>query len=335
MKLERLTTEELIEQGKEIFYDYLVSSDDFLACNEYIPCNDEFPLVMDMLHDFQHEIYNENESRIILYQKAIANPETDKECLDALNEQLQFLKEEREILAKNNMANQKKLYKTTGAIDYARTAIRVPLDKKINSYYDDFVLEVLFYDDISVLNGRYDEWKKLETKEERIAFIKANTEITHMGLTYLNQGRHVATIGLLGELNFNDPRIEEASITILPHKFSDFNKVTLADTNLIKNNDLKQFIQSKIDLDKEEALKLLADKNVGTDNYKILSVDNNEFYIRYICPSTGRIYFNNLNLRNLRLSPFFKEDDYSSYIDAWWNLNNLGADPYGKAMIRC
>ena len=85
---------------------------------------------------------------------------------------------------------------------------------------------------------------------------------------------------------------------------------------------MKQFIQSKLDLDKETCMEKLADKYVGNDNYQILKDTENpvdydsrswgwssqmsDLYIRYICPSTGRVYFNNLNLSNLKLSEYFK-----------------------------
>ena len=343
MELQRFTTEELIEQCRVIFYNHMASTEDLFVCGEFMPCTPECPTVADMLHDLHLEVLKENDERIRLYEEARANERTDKECIPVLDKQLEYLHHERTLLTNSNMKLQKETFKETGTLDFARSGIRIPLDKKINSFYDNFVLEVVFYDDVCTLKGKYEDYKKLTSFEERIDFIKKNTEITHMGLAYFVDGKHKATIGLYGNLNFDDPRVTESDITLLPIKFSDLSNLTLRDTNEIKNNDLKQFIQSLIDLDREEVLKVVADKFVGHDNYKILidtSASNSReaFYIRYVCPSTGRPYFNLLNLENLRLSEYFDKENnenYESYIDAWWSLNNLGANPYGKAMIRC
>ena len=343
MQLERITTEELIEKCRNVFYDHMASNEDIYVCGEFLPCTEEYPTVADMLFDFHQEILAENGERISLYEQALQNEKTDKECIPALLTQLDYLQKERVLLTNSCMPLQKDEYARTSTLDFSRSSIRIPLDKRINSFYDDFTLEVLFYDDVSTLKGKRAEYKKCKTFEERRKFIKENTEITHMGLAYIRNNKHVATIGLLGELNFNDPRITEADITLLPVKFSDFNNITLGDTNEIRNNDLRQFIQSKIDLDKEDSLEVVADKFIGNDNYKILmntkvKVNANYddyYYIRYICPSTGRIYFNVLNLGNLQLSEYFRKDNFESWIDAWWSLNNLGANPYNKAMIRC
>ena len=349
MELQRLTNEELIEKGKEVFYDYLASSEDFYSEGEYTKCTKEYPTIMDMLYKETQDTIEENANRIKMYQEAIEENKGNEPCVRALTDQLEFLRQEREMLQNSNMAEQKKIYKKTKAVDYARNAISIPLDKKINSFYDDLILEVLFYDDIGIPKGKYEEYKKLKTFEERKAFIMANTEITHLGFSYVRNKNQVATIGILGKLNYNNPRVKNNDLTLLDHKFSDFKNLRLADTNEIKNNDLKQYIQSKLDLDKETCMEKLADKYVGNDNYQILRDTENpvdssnwswsnqmsDLYIRYICPSTGRVYFNNLNLNNLKLSEYFKEDNYDSYIDAWWSINNMGADPNQKAMIRC
>ena len=350
MELQRFSTEELIKKGKEIFYDYLASSEDFYTGEKYEPCTKKYPTVMDMLYKEILDSIDENADRIKMYEEAIEENKGNEPCVKALTEQLEFLKQEREMFLNSNMEEQKKIYKKTKAVDYSRNAVQIPLDKKLNSFYDDLVLEVLFYDDIAVPKGKYKEYKKLKTFEERREFIIANTEVTHMGFAYYRNGNHVATIGILGKLNFNNSRVKNNDLTLLEHKFSDFSSLRLSDTNEIKNNDLKQYIQSKLDLDKETCMEKLADKFVGNDNYQILRDTENpvkydrdwgwgnqmsDLYIRYICPSTGRVYFNNLNLRNLKLSEYFKEDDYESYIDAWWSINNLGANPNQKAMIRC
>lgn len=351
MELQRLNNEELIEKSKEIFYDYLASSEDFYTGTDYEPCTKKYPTVADMLYKEILDSIKENEDRIKMYKDAIEENKGNKPCVDALQKQLDFLIEEGKMFKNSCIEEQKKIYKKTKAVDYARNAIMIPLDKRINSFYDDLILEVMFYDDVAVPKGKYKEYKKLKTFEERREFIKANTEITHLGFSYYRNKNHIATIGILGKLNYNNASVKNNEIVLLDHKFSDFQNLRLADTNEIKNNDLKQFIQSKLDLDKETCMKKLADKFVGNDNYQILKDTENpvdydnrswgwssqmsDLYIRYICPSTGRVYFNNLNLSNLKLSEYFKEGNYETYIDAWWSINNLGADPNQKAMIRC
>ena len=214
------------------------------------------------------------------------------------------------------------------------------MDKKINSYYDDFTLEVVFYDDVCTLNGKYEEYKALKTEKDRRKFIEDNTEITHMGLLYLREERLISIIALMGELNTTDPRVIESGVVLLPQIFSDFDKLTLKDTSSIDNNDLKQFIQSKIDLDKEN-MRELSSEVIRGDRYSIhqSQADKNgkiDLYIRYTCRGTGRVYYNMLNLNNLKLSSYFKENDFDTYSKAWWDLNTLGGNPENeKPVIRC
>jgi hypothetical protein len=156
-----------------------------------------------------------------------------------------------------------------------------------------------------------------------------------MGLVYFNGSVLKAVISLRGNLNFNDPRVEnDHFITLLPQEFSNFEELRLSDTSKIRNNDLKQFIQSKIDLDKEN-MTLLSSLIIRGDKYDIYRSDDEELFIRYVCRSTGRVYYNKLILENLALSSYFHRDDYDSYSKAWWNLNTLGGSPDGDPVIRC
>lgn len=350
MEAIRLSKTELTKKAKEIFYNFLVSSEDFFNGSEFEPCKEEYPTIVDMLYREFELTLGENANRIEMYKSAIEDQKDNTECVKSLKEQLNFLLKEREYFLNSNMEEQRKIYEEEHIIEYSRNSIRIPLDKKINSFYDEFFLEVLFYDDIAVPKGKYEEYKKLKTKAQRKAFVKANTEITHMGLSIIRGSDHIATIAIQGALNYKNKKVVKGEIALLDHKFCDFKSLKLADTNEIKNNDLKQLIQSKLYLDKEKCMVKLADKMVGNDNYQILEDTSgisasggsfgwgnslSNYYIRYICPSTKRVYFNNLNLRNLALSEYFKENNYDSYIDAWWSINNLGADPYGKAMVRC
>lgn len=330
MQLKRYSTKELQNLCTDIFYTYMSSVD-----NDSSDC----PTPSHAQHEWYQNTLKCYQTRIELYNEKL-DENIDKDIKASLLKQLNFLKEGEKHILNSNMKYQKDLYKTTNSTDYARTTIRIPLDKKINSYYDDFVLEVVFYDDVCTLNGKFEEYKKLHTEKERREFIIANTEITHMGLLYINNNRLISIIYLMGKSNSSDPRVKETGTVLLPQGFSDFDKLTLKDISIIKNNDLKQFLQSKIDLDKEN-MKELSSEIIRGDRYSIHQAQPDshgiaDLYIRYTCRGTGRVYYNLLNLSNLKLSSFFKENDYSSYSKAWWDLNTLGGDPeHKKPVIRC
>lgn len=336
MELKRLSHEELIPLCKEIFYDYLSNEGGlFWYSPNFGTLESDCPTPAHQVHKQYEELLKQNEERQRVYNNALSYDGLDDSCKKSLNKQIEFLKNEHNALITSNLENQKELYERTHIIDYTRTCVRIPLDKIINSYYDDLTLEVVYYDDVSTLNGKFEEYKELNTKEDRLKFIKAHTEITHLGLAVIREGSHKATIGLLGELNLGDPRLSVLSYEVLPHKFSDFTTLTLKDTNEIENNDLKQFIQSKIDLDKED-LKKLSSQMVRGDLYEIYQDPENtdDYYIRYICRSTGRVYYNPLNLRNLKLSDYYKEENIDTWALAWWNLNTLGEKPEGEPIVR-
>ena len=331
MQLTRHSTEKLQEICADIFYEYMsaVNSDSY-----------DYPTPSHLLHkDYvdKLDLYNQ---RIKIYEEKLSQ-NIEKEVRESLSKQLNYLKEGANNLAQSSRSYQEELYKKTHSTDYSRSTIRIPLDKKINSYYDDLTLEVVFYDDVCTLNGKFEEFKLLKKEKERQQFIKENTEITHMGLLYLNEhNRLISIIALKGDLNTTDPRVMESGVTLLPQKFSDFNKLTLKDTSSIENNDLKQLIQSKIDLDKENMTELSSIVIRG-DRYSIhrSSADEHspsDLYIRYTCRGTGRVYYNMLNLRNLELSSYFDKNDFDTYSKAWWDLNTLGGNPDNeKPVIRC
>ena len=272
----------------------------------------------------------------------------DTKCIEILTEQKNILAEEEKILINMCRSEQEKRYNETGRIDYTRTAIRIPLNKKINSYYDDFVLEVLFYDDVCTPKGKYSEYKTMDTLEERNAFLRQNLSITHMGLALLRKEQTdlLACIGLLGKQNPRDPKVLEGHITLLPHKFSDFNNLHLSDLNEIKNNDLRQILQDRIDLDKEN-MELIAAETIRGSEYRLLKYSNRnhkdyyieqpkeELYIRYVCDSTGRVYYNLLDIENLKISKYFKSSEPKTYLESWWNITHLGASIDGKPVVAC
>ena len=350
MALERLSLKELQDKSFEIFYDFMSSDKEkFFDEHQYVECTKEYPTPMHMLYKEMEDTIAENTARIKLFEEAIEENKEDSAVVETLKENLQPLLDEKEYFNNTCMKAQKELYAKTGLTDYSRNLVRIPLDKKINSYYDDLILEVAFYDDIAVPKGQYETYKTLETQEARRNFIKENTEITHLGLVVLNKSRNqdVATIQVLGDLNKDDDRVKQSQLILLDSKFADFNTLTLADTmEISQNNDLRQLLQSKIDLDKEN-MELLADLDIRGSNYKLFknSTTNKEgsyfssrqkdMFIRYVCPSTGRVYYNPINTEFLAYSEYFKEGDYNSYLEAWWNVCHVGANPREGMMARC
>ena len=333
MELKRYDSKELITICTDIFYNYMANENQlFWFDNEFKPLEKDCKTPADQLHARYIELLNQNKNRVDVYRQALQSGEVYEESRQALETQINFLFEEQEALEKSCMKFQKELYEKTNSVDYCRSCVRIPLDKIINSYYDDLILEIVFYDDIGTLKGKYNDYKVLKTLKERKEFIKNNTEITHLGFAYFNNGRHITTIGISGKLNIADPRIKLAPFVLLDHKFSDFRNLTLADTNSIQNNDLRQFLQSKIDMDKEN-LEKLSSQMIRGDLYEIYKSEN-DFFIRYVCRSTGRVYYNSLVLNNLKLSKEYEEDNYDSYARAWWNLNTLGGKVDGKPVIR-
>ena len=342
MALERLSLDELREACTTIFYDFMSSTEEkFYDENSYADFNKEYPTPMHMLWKETQNSIEENTARIKMFEEAIEENKEDQAVVDVLKEQLQPLLEEKEHFTNSNMEYMKKLYEKSGIVDYSRNLVRIPLDKRINSFYDDLILEVLFYDDIAVNKGQFDTYKSLETQEERRNFIKANTEITHFGLVVNGRSNNqVATIGLMGKLDFDNERVKQSGIVLLGEEYADFNTLTLKKTMEIQNNDLRQFFQTKIDLDKEN-MKLLATATIGTDEYKVFqskekdSRGNKMLFIRYVCPSTQRVYYNSINKQFISFSEYYKENDFESYIYAWWNVCHVGADPKAGLVGRC
>jgi len=342
MELKRYSTQELISLGKEIFNTYMSSSKTFYFMGDTVECTPMNPTPADMLYLKHKEIIEDNNNRIETY-KEILNKCRDTKEFQLFQNDIKLLEEENKIYLNNNMENQKKRYKKTKDINYTQSIIRIPLDKKINSFYDDFYLEVLFYDDVCTLNGKYQEYRKLNNAEDRKQFIINNTEITRMSLCYIRNYKLLTLISILGE--FKNQNVSPFGTLLLDKKFSDFSTLTLSDTNYINNNDLRQMFQSKIDMDKEP-LKLLSSTDIRGNNYKIYRDENNyklnydnekvyNYYIRYVCSSTGRVYYNQLVLNLLELSSYYKEDNYESYAKSWWNITHIGASIEGNNVIDC
>lgn len=184
-----------------------------------------------------------------------------------------------------------------------------------------------------------DQFEALETEEEKIAFTKEHVEFTHAALGPVESSSW--GIVLYGAV---DPKYSEGGSSdqmALPKEFADFENLTLAKTIEIRNNDLQQRLQTKIDIDREN-LEVLDEQNIRGDLYKILKAPqafgNGRFryIIRYVCPSTGRVYFNAMDERSLSESKYFENDNIKTLIPSWWHINNCGEDPFEEEeVIRC
>ena len=342
MAIRRLPLNEVESTCREVFYDFMSSDKEkFFDEFEYLDFDEKYPTPMDMLyHEIEKELL-ENTARIKMFEEAIAEDKSDASVVETLMEQMKPILEEREHFNNSCMSYQKELYAKTGFTDYARNFVRIPLDKKINSYYDNLFLDVAFYDDIAVMKGKYNEYKALKTQEERREFIIANTEITNMAFAVLDNSseKQIASIAIIGGFA-NDERVEQSNIITLDSRFADFENLTLKETMEVKDsNDLRQLLQTKIDLDKEN-MALLADLNIRGSNYKLFRSNvrdedgDQSLFIRYVCPSTGRVYYNPINTSYLAYSEYFNENNYESYLEAWWNVCHVGANPRVGRMLR-
>lgn len=317
MKLKRYTLKELQELLPNMFYEYMVSEG------------------VDEVRKFYTDKVKEYEEVIDLYEESLVRENLDESTVISIKEQLQYLYQGIRLLKQSNMASQKKLYEETGSVDFCRSIVQIPLNKKLNSFYDDLILEVVFYDDVCTPSGDIESYKKLESDEDRLEFIMRNTEITNIGLVYERNNRRVAILEVIGELNYDDERVRQANVDLLSKGYADFENMTLKDTLQVENNDLRQWLQTKIDLDKEN-MEQLAREFIRGDYYSIHKSSNNkDLYIRYVCRSTGRVYYNLLIKDNLKISEYFEEGNYSSYAKAWWSLTHLGSKIDGKPVPAC
>ena len=91
MEAIRLSKTELTKKAKEIFYNFLVSSEDFFNGSEFEPCREEYPTIVDMLYREFELTLGENADRIEMYKSAIEDQKDNTECVKSLKEQLNFL----------------------------------------------------------------------------------------------------------------------------------------------------------------------------------------------------------------------------------------------------
>ena len=344
MAIKRYNLKELRDICRNLFFDYMADSSVYYEQGTIKECNPSVPTPAHALHQAYMEMIEENRERARDYANSLSTVD-DGQVACLINEQIAFLENEYNILSSLNIETQKKIYKNSNSLEYSRSSVTFPLNKLINSFYDDLFLEVLFYDDTCTPNGLFGEFIKLRTASERKEFLRKHIIITHMGLALLDSQKNPISITVI-EGDSSD-EVEGGNILILPPKYGDFANLKLADTMSITNNDIKQFLQTKVDMDKED-MTFLAEEQIRGDNYKLYKYEHydinrfsskkekrTDFYIRYVCASTGRVYYNNLVLNNLALSSYFNQKDYPSYLKAWWSITHLGASVDGNPVISC
>ena len=344
--LVRYDKKELKDICTNLFFDYMENGKDFCIGKSLKKLPNGYSPV-DCLHRMHIDKVNQIDNRLNMLCEMVIDSRQFKQSTKVLEEMEQYLMTEKDLILNTNAKVQRKRYSKCKVLDYSRTGVRIPLNKKINPLYDDFILEVLFYDDVTTLAGRYDEYKQATDKRK---FLEDNIEITHMAFLYNKEGlfQKEYVFMLKGVPTVQSYKADVLLRTFKTHEIMygtnksvpnilDFKNLTLEETMQIVNNDIRQIIQSKLDIDSMNLTEVFS-KNVGNDNYKLLKLDYEGtpmYFIRYICPSTGRVYFNLLDFKMIALSEYYNENDYSSWINAWWSIAHVGACPYNKAMIRC
>ena len=235
-------------------------------------------------------------------------------------EGIEILEEKLALEQNFDIQHQKEHYEKTGDVFASRTFTEIPLNKKINGLYDDFNAIILFYDNLTN-DEIITKLENAKTVEEKKQIVKDNTEITHILLALSDNSR--ASIALTGKLDATYSDVTNDSAQVLPPKYADFGALTLEDCENIKNNDLAQIVQERIDMDRENLI-LETSMVIKGEEYQIKkSPYTGKEYIRYVCPSTQRVYHNVLNFEYLSESQYYRQGDPDSYIKAWYSIANL------------
>ena len=316
LNIVRYTTEELLDYIKELFYEEVATStkmyfQEKIAEEGQIRPRTRYQKRLKRIEDIKFRIKD-------FEQRKEEEPNEDdkavyQEGIDILSEKL-FYEEHPDI------EHQKEEYIKTKDVFASHTFTEFPLKKKLNSLYDDFNAVVMFYDDLTT-DEIITKLEKAPTLEEKKQIVKDNVEITHVVIRLATSSK--ATINLFGLVDeeYSDPTNPQAQV--LPIKYSNFQDLTLEDCENIKNNDLAQLVQERIDMTKEDLI-IDDEATIKGEKYAIVrSPRTNKQYIRYTCPSTQRVYHNVLEHRYLAQSPYYKKNDVKSYIKSWYNIANL------------
>ena len=316
LEVVRYSTEELKEFIVDQFYENVATCTSMFFMDKVVDQGKIRPRSrleqrMKRIEDIKYRIKDFERRREM--EKAEADKQVYTEGIEILTEKL-FLEEH------FDMEYQKKEYELTGDVFCSRTFTEFPLNKMINSIYDDFNAIVLFYDDLTN-DEIISKLENAETLEEKKQIVKDNVEITHILMAMNNNSR--ASIALQGKLDELYSDTTNSNAQVLPIKYSDFNKITLEDCEAIANNDLAQIVQERIDMKKENLIEEARLTIKGEEYIIYKSPYTDREYIHYVCPSTQREYYNVLKFSYLSESKYYKENDPESYIKAWYSIANL------------
>ena len=316
LNIVRYTTEELTEFCLEKLYEHIATETNMYFMDKVAPQGSIRPRVR--LEQRKKRIAD-IKFRIKDYEKR-RELEKRQEDKDVYTEGIQILMDKLQLEENFDIEHQKLEYARTEDVFSSRTFTEFPLNKMINGLYDDFNVIALHYDNLTN-EEIISELENAPTLEEKVQIVKDNIEVTHLLLTHGTSSR--VSIALFGKLDetYSDPTNDNAQA--LGPKYADLSTLTLSDVENIKNNDLQQLLQELIDMDREN-LEVVAQMTIKGEEYTIVkSANTDKEYIRYVCPSTQRVYHNVLVHDYLQQSKYYEQGNAESYIKAWYSIANL------------
>lgn len=171
--------------------------------------------------------YFEHSANIIGMQEEIE----DLNKYNIFQDRVKYLRNQIKVLKSLNKNKQKRLYSTNKTCEYS-TIVNIPLTYKLHKTHlpfpsTEFELEVVFYDDVTTLSGRYEEYKALRTFKSRKQFVKDNTKITHMSIVYNDGGSVTMVIPVAGKVDCE--KLRECGVVQLDRTFLSLKRKTVDD----------------------------------------------------------------------------------------------------------
>ena len=190
----------------KLFYNYMSSTDIEEFNGEEVEDSKLTPV--DLLYQETVNSLEDANKRIEVLKQAIEKHKDDEEVQIKFEEILNTLLEEKKHFENSSMEYMKKLYEETGIVEYSHNSVRIRLGnfegckylKELFTGYEIYA-DFLFYDDLGVLNGKYEEYKKLRSQESRKQFIFFNTEITHIAIVLEQEYKGSTTLMVKGEIS--------------------------------------------------------------------------------------------------------------------------------------
>ena len=175
--------------------------------------------------------------------KARQAEETNEEDKKVYQKGIDLLVDKLDYEENPTIERQKQEYEKKKDVFGSRTFTEFPLNKKINSLYDDFNCIVLFYDNLTT-EEIVSKLENAPTLEEKKQIVKDNVEITHALIREAKCPKKC--ISLVGKMDeeYTDPSNKRS--TCLPPKFADWANLTEADCEEIANKQLRRYVLSKI-----------------------------------------------------------------------------------------